>query len=439
MIAHYHAPTYLQPPAEHEAHMAILAYGLNFRTAPIDLRERIAFPADALVRALKDLTRALPSVGEAAILSTCNRTELYCATELTDQTPLVDWLADYRNVTVQEIRDAGYTHWDQDAARHLMRVASGLDSQVMGEPQIFGQVKDAYDQARSAGTLGPELNLLSQVTLNVAKRVRTDTDIGRNPVSVAYAAVSLAQQIFTDLGQNKALLLGAGDTIELVAAHLKQAGIGGLAIANRTLSHAEELAQRVGARAMQLTDVASELKGFDIVIASTGSPLPVLGKGAVEAAIHTRKHRPIFMVDIAVPRDIEPEVGTLRDVYLYSIDDLTEIIEANMRDRQRAAESAETLILDGSDQYSRERRIRAGQQLVRDFRTHGETLQIQELQRAQTRLSSGADPSEVLDELARSLTNKLLHQPTVAIRDATASDRNDVLDLIRTLYQIRPD
>jgi glutamyl-tRNA reductase len=419
--------------------MAILAYGLNFRTAPIDLRERIAFPADALVRALKDLTRALPSVGEAAILSTCNRTELYCATELTDQTPLVDWLADYRNVTVQEIRDAGYTHWDQDAARHLMRVASGLDSQVMGEPQIFGQVKDAYDHARSAGTLGPELNLLSQVTLNVAKRVRTDTDIGRNPVSVAYAAVSLAQQIFTDLGQNKALLLGAGDTIELVAAHLKQAGIGGLAIANRTLSHAEELAQRVGARAMQLTDVASELKGFDIVIASTGSPLPVLGKGAVEAAIHTRKHRPIFMVDIAVPRDIEPEVGTLRDVYLYSIDDLTEIIEANMRDRQRAAESAETLILDGSDQYSRERRIRAGQQLVRDFRTHGETLQIQELQRAQTRLSSGADPSEVLDELARSLTNKLLHQPTVAIRDATASDRNDVLDLIRTLYQIRPD
>ena len=439
MIAHYHAPTYLQPPAEHEAHMAILAYGLNFRTAPIDLRERIAFPADALIRALKDLTRALPSVGEAAILSTCNRTELYCATELTDQTPLVDWLADYRNVTVQEIRDAGYTHWDQDAARHLMRVASGLDSQVMGEPQIFGQVKDAYDQARSAGTLGPELNLLSQVTLNVAKRVRTDTDIGRNPVSVAYAAVSLAQQIFTDLGQNKALLLGAGDTIELVAAHLKQAGIGGLAIANRTLSHAEELAQRVGARAMQLTDVASELKGFDIVIASTGSPLPVLGKGAVEAAIHTRKHRPIFMVDIAVPRDIEPEVGTLRDVYLYSIDDLTEIIDANMRDRQRAAESAETLILDGSDQYSRERRIRAGQQLVRDFRTHGETLQIQELQRAQTRLASGADPSEVLDELARSLTNKLLHQPTVAIRDATASDRNDVLDLIRTLYQIRPD
>ena len=439
MIARYHAPMHLQPPAEREAHMAILAYGLNFRTAPIDLRERIAFPAEALVRALKDLTRALPSVGEAAILSTCNRTELYCATEFTDQTPLVDWLADYRNVTTQEIRDAGYTHWDQDAARHLMRVASGLDSQVMGEPQIFGQVKDAYDQARSAGTLGPELNLLSQVTLNVAKRVRTDTDIGRNPVSVAYAAVSLAQQIFTDLGQNKALLLGAGDTIELVAAHLKQAGIGGLAIANRTLSHAEELAHRVGARAMQLTDVASELKGFDIVISSTGSPLPVLGKGAVEAAIHTRKHRPILMVDIAVPRDIEPEVGTLRDVYLYSIDDLTEIIEANMRDRQRAAESAETLILDGSDQYARERRIRAGQQLVRDFRTHGETLQIQELQRAQTRLSSGADPSEVLDELARSLTNKLLHQPTVAIRDATASDRNDVLDLIRTLYQIRPD
>lgn len=419
--------------------MAILAYGLNFRTAPIDLRERVAFPAEGLGRALQDLTRDLPAIGEAAILSTCNRTELYCATELTDHAPLIDWLAGYRDVTVEEIRGAGYAHWDQDAARHLMRVASGLDSQVMGEPQILGQVKDAYDHARTAGTLGPELNLLSQLTLNVAKRVRTDTDIGRNPVSVAYAAVSLAQQIFTDLHHNRALLLGAGDTIELVATHLHRSGIGGMAIANRTLSHAEALAHRFGARAMQLTDVASELKTFDIVIASTGSPLPVLGKGAVEAAIHARKHRPIFMVDIAVPRDIEPEVSALRDVYLYSIDDLTEIIEANMRDRQRAAESAETLILDGSDQYARERRLRAGQQLVRDFRARAEALQLTEVQRARQQLSGGADPAEVLAELARSLTNKLLHQPTVAIRDATATDREDILELVRTLYRIDRD
>ncbi len=300
--------------------MAILAYGLNFRTAPIELRERIAFPEDGMIDALRDLRRDLPAVGEAAILSTCNRTEVYCAAELTDFDPLANWLAAYRRVDADDIRGAAYAHWDRDAARHLMRVASGLDSQVLGEPQIFGQVKDAYEVARAAGTLGPELNLLSQVTINVAKRVRTDTDIGRNPISIAYAAVSLARQLFTNLGEKSALLLGAGETVELVAEHLREAGIGRMTIANRTLVHAETLAERVGARAIQLSDMPRHLAEHDIVIASTASTLPVLGKGAVEAALKLRKRRPIFMVDIAVPRDIEPEVGTLDDVYLYSID-----------------------------------------------------------------------------------------------------------------------
>src|SRR5262245_10004113 len=414
--------------------MAILAYGLNFRTAPIDLRERIAFPAEGLLQAHRDLTHSLPSVGEVAILSTCNRTELYCSAELNDQEPLADWLAEYRNVAPADIREASYAHWDRDAARHLMRVAAGLDSQVLGEPQILGQVKDAYDMAREAGTLGPELNLLSQFSLNVAKQVRTDTDIGRNPVSVAYAAVALAQQIFADLSQNAALLLGAGDTIELVAEHLRTAGIGSMTIANRTLANARSLAANHGARAIQLTDVQSVLAQHDIVIASTGSPFPVLGKGAVEAAIRSRRHRPMFMVDIAVPRDIEPEVSELRDVYLYSIDDLTEIIEANVSERRRAAESAEELIVAGADRYFREKRIRDAQYLLTRFRNRAEALQLAELERAHQRLGNGEPAAEVLNALARALTNKLIHEPTIAIREASADGRHELLDYIRALY-----
>jgi glutamyl-tRNA reductase len=420
--------------------MAILAYGLNFRTAPIDLRERIAFPAESLVQAHRDLTSSVPAVGEVAILSTCNRTELYCSAQMNDQEALVDWLSRYRNVAPSDIRDAAYAHWDRDAARHLMRVAAGLDSQVLGEPQILGQVKDAYDMAREAGTLGPELNLLSQLTLNVAKQVRTDTDIGRNPVSVAYAAVSLAQQIFADLSQNAALLLGAGDTIELVAQHLHNSGIGSMTIANRTLANAKALAANFGARAIQLTDVPSVLAQHDIVIASTGSPFPVLGKGAVEAAIRSRRHRPMFMVDIAVPRDIEPEVAELRDVYLYSIDDLTEIIEANVSERRRAAESAEEMIVAGTDRYFREKRIRDAQHMLTRFRSRAEVLQLAELERARQRLLNGENAEEVMKVLARTLTNKLIHEPTIAIREASAEGRHDMLDYVRTLYGLdKPD
>jgi glutamyl-tRNA reductase len=419
--------------------MAILAYGLNFRTAPVDLRERLAFPAESLGAALKDLVRDLPSVAEAVILSTCNRTEFYCAAELADYEPLADWLASYRRVDRADIRDAAYAHWDRDAARHLMRVAAGLDSQVLGEAQILGQVKDAYDVARAAGTLGPELNLLSQVTLNVAKRVRTDTDIGRNPVSVASAAVSLARRIFSDVSHNAALLLGAGDTIELVAEHLRQAGIGRMTIANRTLANAEALGARVGAQAIQLTDMPRVLHEHDIVIASTGSALPVLGKGAVEAALRARKHRPMFMVDIAVPRDIEPEVGELRDVYLYSIDDLSEIIEENLGERRRAAESAEALIVEGTEAYFRETRVRDGQHLLRAFRSRAESLREGELVRARQRLSAGDPAEEVLEQLAHGLLNKLIHEPTVAIRDASANGRSDLLHYLRTLYGLSED
>lgn len=416
--------------------MAILAYGVNYRTAPVEFRERIAFPEESLGDALQAATRVIPSVSEAAIISTCNRTELYLAMDPNQEQGVVEWLADVRAIRPTELDAVAYSHWDQDAARHLIRVASGLDSQVLGEPQIMGQVKTAYDLARTVGTVGPELSLLSQITLSAAKKVRTDTDIGRNPVSVAYAAVSMAQQIFTDLKDTKALLLGAGDTIQRVAEHLAEFGVAGMAIANRTLTNAEKLAARFDAVPMQLTDVAAALPEYDIVIASTGSSLPVVGKGALEAAIKQRRHKPIFVVDIAVPRDVEPEAADLPDVYLYTIDDLTEIIEENVRSRRQAAENAEAMVADGADHYLRERRAHHGQALLREFRESAQRIQETELEKALKDLNRGQDPAAVLERLSRGLTNKLIHPPTTAIRNAAADGRADLLEYLKTLYHL---
>ncbi len=416
--------------------MAILAYGVNYRTAPLEVRERIAIPEEGLPEALRAMRASVPSLSEAVIVSTCNRTEVYAALDPAEEAFVPQWLASYRPVDPEELASMAYTYWDADAARHLIRVASGLDSQVLGEPQILGQVKTAYDIARSTGTLGPELNLLTQVSLSAAKRVRTDTAIGRNPVSVAYAACLMAQQIFSELRNKQALLLGAGDTIQLVAEHLNEIGIGGMAVANRTLANAEALAARFGATAMQLTDVPAQLHRYDIVFASTGSALPIIGKGAVEHAIRTRRRRPMFIVDIAVPRDVEPEVAELSDVYLYTIDDLTEIIEENVRQRQEAAASAETLVDDGASHFVRERRAHQSRELLKNFREQAESIKAGELERAVRELNDGAAPETVLASLARSLTNKLIHPPTAAIRNASADGRADLLEYLKTVYRL---
>jgi glutamyl-tRNA reductase len=416
--------------------MSILAYGLNYRTASMELRERVAFPEDDVHDALRQVHRDVAGVREAAIISTCNRTELYCALHPDAEADLAAWLSTHRSVAAEELDDAAYKHWDQDAAKHQIRVASGLDSQVLGEPQIMGQVKAAYDIARASGTLGPELNLLSQVILRTAKQVRTQTEIGRNPISVAYAAVSLAQQIFTDLSTKNALLLGAGETIGLVAEHLTSQGIGKMAIANRTLVNAELLASKYDADSMQLTDVAEHLAQYDTVIASTGSSLPIIGKAAVEAAVKQRRRRPIFMVDIAVPRDIEPEAGDLPDVYLYSIDDLSQIVEGNMQQRQEAAATAESYVHEGASLYLRESRVKKDQALLRAFRDQAKEIQQESLARATKDLQRGSDPQRVLERLSNDLTNKLIHAPTMAIRDASAQGRTDVLEYLRTLYDV---
>ena len=416
--------------------MSIVAYGLNHRTASVELRERIAFPEENLSDMLSRLTHDLSNIREAAIVSTCNRTELYCSLSDDNTHDISQWLSAIRPVDITELEDSSYKHWDKDAAKHMIRVAAGLDSQMLGEPQIMGQVKMAYEVARKTGTIGPDLDLLSRMTLRTAKDIRTQTEIGRNPISVAYAAVSLATQIFTNLNTKRALLLGAGDTISLVAEHLAAKNIAGLAIANRTLANAQVLAAKFDAVAMQLSDVAGRLADYDVVISSTASSLPILGKGAVEAAIKKRKRKPIFMVDIAVPRDIESEVGSLPDVYLYTIDDLSNIVQANIEQRQKAAQGAEVIVDMGTERYERERRIHSDKALLTRLRDEAEATRVQELNKALNSLEQTGDAEAALTQLSRALTNKLIHPPTAAIRTASADGKTELVDQLRQVYQL---
>jgi glutamyl-tRNA reductase len=419
--------------------MSIVAYGLNHRTASVELRERIAFPEENLGLMLGQLTHDMSNIREAAIVSTCNRTELYCSLSNDNTQDISHWLSTTRPVAMEELKGATYQYWDKDAAKHMIRVAAGLDSQMLGEPQIMGQVKAAYELARKTGTLGPELDLLSRMTMQTAKDIRSRTDIGRNPISVAYAAVSLATQIFADLKTKRALLLGAGDTISLVAEHLAAKGIAGMAIANRTLANAQVLAAKYDAAAMQLSDVASELANYDVVISSTASSLPVLGKGAVEAAIKKRKRKPIFMVDIAVPRDIESEVADLPDVYLYTIDDLSNIVQTNMEQRQQAAKGAEVIVDMGTERYERERRIHDEKALLKGLRDQAERTRIAELDKALGTLERTGDAQAAMTLLSKSLTNKLIHPPTAAIRTASADGKTELVEQLREAYQLPAD
>jgi len=402
--------------------MGFIALGINHRTAGVEVRERVSFSPEQLPDALQRL-RAEAGADEVAILSTCNRTELYCAQDRLDAERLVEWVARFHGMTADEIRRSSYLHQDAGAVNHMMRVAAGLDSLVLGEPQILGQMKDAWQAARTAGTLGPYLDRLFQSTFSMAKQVRTDTAIGENPVSVAFAAVSLARQIFADLRRSTALLIGAGETIGLVARHLFEQGVGRIIVANRTLQRAELLSEPLGGQAIVLTQIPDILAECDVVISSTASPLPILGKGAVERALKQRRHKPMFMVDIAVPRDIEPEVGSLSDVYLYTVDDLHEVIEENLRSRQGAAEAAERLIELGTGDFMQRLRALAAVDVLRSYRQKAEQARDQELQKALAKLQRGADPALVMAEMARMLTNKLLHDPSVQLKQMTAQGR----------------
>ncbi|MCB8888632.1 glutamyl-tRNA reductase [Vreelandella malpeensis] len=406
--------------------MTLLALGINHRTASVAVREQVAFTPSQLENALGEL-RCLPHIREAAVLSTCNRTELYCVTNSAGEQAVLEWLSRFHDLSVDELARCAYHYLDHDAARHLMRVAVGLDSMVLGEPQILGQLKDAYQQARQAKGLGGELERLFQHTFAVAKQVRTETGIGKNPVSVAYAAVSMASRIFDDFGRASALLIGAGETIELVARHLHEAGVRTIVVANRTRERAQALAGPLGGEAIALPDIPTALEKADIVISSTAAPLPILGKGMVERALKKRRHRPVFMVDIAVPRDIEPEVGELADVFLYTVDDLEEVIEENRRHRQVAADQAESLIEHGVGSWQQEGRLRQGGELIRDYRRHGESLRDAARDQALERLARGEDPAKVVERLAHQLANRFMHQPTLALREAATQENHELL------------
>lgn len=415
--------------------MTLLTLGINHKTAPVAVREKVAFAPDHLPAQLRQVN-ATHGVDEIAILSTCNRTELYFTAKNNDPSALLSWLEQVHGVPLEQLQSCHYALKDEAAVQHIMRVASGLDSLILGEPQILGQMKSAYAVAQEAGTIGPELDRLFRQTFSVAKQVRTDTAIGENPVSVAYAAVNLAQRIFSELSTSRALLIGAGETIDLVARHLVDAGVKDITVANRTLERAEALAEQFGAKAILLSAIPDELYRADIVIASTASPLPILGKGAVERALKKRKHAPMFMVDIAVPRDIEAEVGELNDVYLYTVDDLKDIIEENVRQREHAAQDAVEIIEAGSAAFMRQLRTLDAVTTLKAFRQHAETIRNQELEKALKRLQKGDDAQVVVATLANMLTNKLIHQPTVQMREASAIGRKEVMTWVQELYQL---
>jgi len=415
--------------------MTLLAVGINYNTAPVAIRERLAFPAETLESSLKTLWNS-HKISGAAILSTCNRTEFYCQSETDNSNSLIEWIADTKDISPNDFTPYLYSHSDSQSIRHMFRVACGLDSMVLGEPQILGQMKTAYQAAYEAGTLGKHLGKLFHHTFSAAKKVRTDTAIGSSPVSVAFAAVQLAQQIFDSLSEQTALLIGAGETIELTARHLHQNGIGRIIIANRTFDKAHTLASQFNGYAIALSELSDHLAEADIVVSSTASQLPILGKGRVESAIKKRKHKPMFMVDLAVPRDIEAEVEQLRDVYLYTVDDLQNTIDQNMDSRRKAAKQAEEIIDTQVEHFLSWMRSQGAQSVIKDYRLQAELVRNEALGKALSQLKKGQTAEVVLNHLAHALTNKLIHTPSAQLREAGANDRHDLVAAAREIFKL---
>jgi glutamyl-tRNA reductase len=415
--------------------MSLLVLGINHQTAPVSLRERVAFSGAAIPAALSAL-RGLPTVSEVALLSTCNRTELYAVAEDRGDA-LADWLATHPD-DFGDLHAYLYRHADADAVRHLFRVATGLDSLVLGEPQILGQVKDAWATARASGSLGSQLDRLFQHAFATAKRARTDTRIGANPVSVASTAVRLAQESFARLEDSTVLLIGAGETIELAARHLVQAKTKRLLIANRTLAHAQDLATRHGGYALALSELDRHLAEADVVISATAARDPILHKAQVAAALASRRHRPMLLLDLAVPRDIASDVAELKDIFLYTVDDLERAIEDNRRSRREAAEEAEAIVELQVARFIETLGASTRTEPLKRLRAHGEAAKADALAKAKQQLAAGGDPDAVLDFLAHTLTNKLLHAPTVALRDAALTGNTDLARAADKLFPALP-
>ena len=413
--------------------MQLFTVGVNHTTAPISIRENVAFQQEHLGQALRDLTAH--GVREAAILSTCNRTELYCNTAHPEQA--LSWLAQYHKLNRENIQPYIYTLPSYEAVKHAFRVASGLDSMVLGEPQILGQMKQAVKIAETAGTVGTLLHKLFQRTFAVAKEVRTTTDIGASSLSMAAASVRLAQRLFGNLKDKHVLFIGAGEMITLCAEHIAAQQPASMTVANRTLDRGEELAELFNGKAILLSDLPDRLPEFDIVITSTASQLPIVGLGMVERAIKTRKRRPIFMVDLAVPRDIEPEVAQLDDVYLYTVDDLAQVVQEGLGNRQEAALEAEAIITERVEHFMQWLKTRDAVPTIRALRDQAEVLRLSELEKAQKLLAKGEDPAAVIEALSNALTNKFLHAPSHALNHSSGFEHEQLETLLRQIYQIK--
>jgi len=411
--------------------MTLWVLGLNHQTAPVELRERAAFGGDALSRAMDSL-RQSPQLAEAVLLSTCNRTELYAVAE--DGQHLSRWLENHAG----DLQGYLYEHRDEAAVRHLFRVATGLDSMVLGEPQILGQVKDAWALARDNGAIGQHLDRLFQQTFSVAKRARTDTRVGANPISVASTAVRLAQDSFARLEDSAVLLVGAGETIELAAKHLGEARVKRLLIANRTLAHAQDLASRHGGVALPLTELERHLAEADVVFSATAAREPVILQRQVAAALRARRHKPMLLFDLAVPRDIEPGVGELADAYLYTVDDMERAVEENRRSRREAAAEAEAIIDLQVSRYMENLRATHLQAPLKQLRAFGEATRAELLDKARQQLAHGKSADEAAAQLAHGLTNRLLHPPTAALRQAALEGDADLTRAAERLFPAAP-
>jgi len=395
--------------------MQVLSIGLNHTTAPIAVRERAAVASEHLEEALSDIARH-EEIEEATILSTCNRTEVYCQVPDSGIEVVSDWLCNFHQLDKNDVSPYLYAFPDQLAVRHAFRVAAGLDSMVIGEPQILGQMKTAFATAHKNGNTGKVLNRLFQHTFSVAKEIRTSTDIGSHAVSVAYAAVALSKQIFSDISKQTVLLIGAGETIELACRHLHSQGVRNIIVANRTVSRAENLANEFDAQAISLHELPTRLADADMVFSSTASTLPILGKGAFESALKKRKNKPIFVVDLAVPRDVEPQVGDLNNVYLYTVDDLERVVTQNVESRKLAALEAEKIVELQTDQFMHWFNNLQSIPTIRQLRERTATLTERELESARKRLQAGDDPNRVLQHFAHALSQKFMHEPTKSLR-----------------------
>ncbi|MFM2051173.1 MAG: hypothetical protein RL682_1664 [Pseudomonadota bacterium] len=414
--------------------MAVWALGINHNTAPLDLRGRFAFAMDQVAPQLNALRQSLERPPEAAIVSTCNRTEIYCAGDESELERTLQWLAQSGGVSANDLRSHAYLLEDSQVARHAFRVASGLDSMVLGEPQILGQLKDAVRAADAAGALGTTLSQLFQRSFAVAKEVRTSTEIGAHSISMAAAAVRLAGQLFEDLGQVKVLFVGAGEMIELCATHFAAKNPKKIAIANRTLERGEKLAIRFGGEVMRLADLPERLHEFDAVISCTASTLPIIGLGAVERALKKRRHRPMFMVDLAVPRDIEPEVKALEDVYLYTVDDLASVVQTAQANRQAAVAQAEAIVDAGVQSFLHWVDQRSAVPLIQQLNAQADAWRATELARARKALAKGDNVDAVLEALSRGLTQKMLHGAMAELHAGDAQTRERASSAIQHFF-----